>query len=331
MRNIIHIVHWEMSGIYGVAKTLQERGKEVGDNHQIITLRKSKDFSDKVRFLFRFVYSLFVIILSKKDIIHSHSFLPFLLTLFAKKDSTVFTFHNAYPFLKGTDFKSRLKCRMLKLIIKCKKPRITGVGKLVCEYIKLGVGVEAKAIPNGIDINQFVFTLPHKKIETLGSVGRLDLQKNYSTLVEAFSRIDLDLEIAGEGVQREKIESIITEFGISNVILKGFQKDVVEFQREVDGFVCSSLYEGFSLALIESILLGKPVISTNVGVAYDFPELDFPRLGYDVASMRKGIKEWLLLSLDDLQEKAIKNRNLAEHLFNITHIYEVYKTEVWQC
>jgi len=332
VRKIIHIVHWEMSGIFEVAKTLAVRGGELGDTHEIIVLRKNKKLSDKVLSIFRMMSCIYKLFFIKNSIIHAHSFLPFLLTVFTRNSDVVLTFHNAYPFLKEISLKSRLKCNFLKFVINSKSPKLTAVGKLVSEYVSSGTGFEAMTIQNGMKISAFDFTLPDKPIRYIGSVGRLDEQKNYTELIKAivFVSSNIELKIAGEGIQRQRLEALIERNEIKNIKLIGFINNIISFHNTTDAFICSSIFEGCNLSIIESILLGKPVISTNVGVAYDFPELDLIRMETNEQSMTKEINKWLELSLDELQATAKKNRKLAEHLFNINTVYDIYRDKIWE-
>jgi glycosyltransferase involved in cell wall biosynthesis len=219
----------------------------------------------------------------------------------------------------------------LIFIIKVKSPKLTAVGKLVAEYVEFGTCHKALPIQNGMNIADFSFSAPASTIKLVGSIGRLDKEKNYLNLILAIPNISskFTLEIAGEGVQRNLLEETVYQEKIRNVNLIGFQSDIISFHNKIQGFVCSSYHEGCNLSFIESILLGNPVISTNVGVAYDFPELDFPRMENDKVSMSSSIDKWLKSPLEELQEKAKYNRVLAEKLFCIEAVYNIYREKIW--
>lgn len=329
MKKIIHIVHWKMSGIFSVANTLKECGELSCDSHQVFVLRKNRGKIDSVLFLFRVLYLFFYLPFCRNSIVHSHSFLPFLISVFSKQ--TVFTFHNAYPYLIDDNLKSILKRFLLRVVIFINKPRFTAVGKKVASYVKSGLDVDPFFIPNGLKISDYEFCLKFGPIKHLGAVGRLDEQKNYISLIKAAKSFPegVSLRVAGEGIQRHLIEKTIRDFQLQNIDLNGYVDDIIEFNRSIDGLVCSSLYEGCNLFLIEGILLGTPIISTNVGVAFDFPELIFPRMDDDVESMSKSINEWLNIPENILQEQAVINRKFAELNFDINIIYSKYIESVW--
>jgi glycosyltransferase involved in cell wall biosynthesis len=110
----------------------------------------------------------------------------------------------------------------------------------------------------------------------IGSVGRLDKQKEYESLIHALARVvqvrpEVHLVIAGEGPDRLHLEALIRTLGLTrSVCLHGFENDVSTFLSALDVFVCSSAWEGGPYTVIEAILMKKPVVSTAVGFV---PEL----------------------------------------------------------
>lgn len=105
----------------------------------------------------------------------------------------------------------------------------------------------------------------------IGSVGRLDKQKGYENLVRAARRVvdahpEVRFAVAGEGPLRPLLEKLIADLKLEPFFtLCGFQSDVADFLAALDIYVCSSLWEGLPLALVEAILFNKPVVATDVG------------------------------------------------------------------
>ncbi|MBV8357234.1 MAG: glycosyltransferase, partial [Deltaproteobacteria bacterium] len=106
----------------------------------------------------------------------------------------------------------------------------------------------------------------------LASAGRLDEQKGFEYLIRAAqivcsARPDVLFLIAGEGPLREPLQTLINSAGLAfQVRLLGFRSDPQMVIAASDIFVCSSLWEGSPLAVLEAMALGVPTISTNVGV-----------------------------------------------------------------
>lgn len=100
------------------------------------------------------------------------------------------------------------------------------------------------------------------------AVGRLTPQKDYKTLLQAFSIArgtrDLRLMILGEGELRSGLETLIEQLGlVEDVALPGFTENPFAYMRQADMFVLSSLWEGLPTVLIEAMACGAPVISTD--------------------------------------------------------------------
>jgi glycosyltransferase involved in cell wall biosynthesis len=77
------------------------------------------------------------------------------------------------------------------------------------------------------------------------------------------------LDIVGEGELRETLEALIQKYELQNVHLHGKKTDreLIEFYKSADIFVLPSLQEGLSLAMLEALAAGLPV------VASDLPEI----------------------------------------------------------
>lgn len=100
------------------------------------------------------------------------------------------------------------------------------------------------------------------------SVGRLEAEKGYATLLRAFSEIenchDSLLVICGEGRERKNLEKLAQQLGIqANVYLPGFVANPYSYLAHADLFVLSSNSEAFGVVLVEALAVGIPVVSTD--------------------------------------------------------------------
>lgn len=136
----------------------------------------------------------------------------------------------------------------------------------------------------GVGINTSVFA-PKKgdlainanKREELGlamtdtvmlSVGELNKNKNHEIVLRAmaqFGRSDLHYVIAGRGDLKEHLEQLAKELGVSKQLhLLGFRTDVKELFKMADFFAHPSFREGLSVAVMEAMANGLPVICTEI-------------------------------------------------------------------
>lgn len=100
------------------------------------------------------------------------------------------------------------------------------------------------------------------------AVGRLSPEKGFLRLVRIFSdllseEVEHKLIIVGEGEEREKLEEIIAERGVGDkVLLAGYQDNPYPYMKNADFIVCSSFTEGLPVIAMESLALGRPIVSS---------------------------------------------------------------------
>tara|TARA_B100000035_G_scaffold279218_1_gene258691 strand:- start:261 stop:878 length:618 start_codon:yes stop_codon:yes gene_type:complete len=107
------------------------------------------------------------------------------------------------------------------------------------------------------------------KTDYILSIGRLTKQKNFFLLINAFKEIikeypNLKLIILGEGEDREKLEKLIKNLNLENIVfLEGYKKNIFNYLHNCECYISSSLYEDPGFTLIESGFLNKPVIAAD--------------------------------------------------------------------
>ncbi|MBF7071670.1 glycosyltransferase [Aliarcobacter butzleri] len=103
-----------------------------------------------------------------------------------------------------------------------------------------------------------------KKRFTFVTVGRLDSGKNHKLLIEAVKDFNADLWIIGDGELKEELKKYINELNLNDkVYLLGKKENPFSFLSKADCFVFSSNYEGFPNVLVEALVCGLPIISTD--------------------------------------------------------------------
>jgi glycosyltransferase involved in cell wall biosynthesis len=142
-------------------------------------------------------------------------------------------------------------------------------------------------VHNGADLTLYAEPLPGTLRQELGLtpdqpliivLGRLSPNKGQQYLVQAAPAIlaqfpTAHFVLAGNPDGRAHLEESIRAASLdSHFSLIGFRTDVANLLRSSDLFVLPSLAEGFSLAIIEALAAGLPVIATRVGGAAEVIE-----------------------------------------------------------
>jgi glycosyltransferase involved in cell wall biosynthesis len=102
------------------------------------------------------------------------------------------------------------------------------------------------------------------------AVGRLVDLKGHDVLLKAVAELvdqgfdDVYVLIAGEGEERPKLEELICRFKLQRFVkLLGLRHDVLRLMKFSDIFVISSRFEGLSIAMIEAMACGLPIIASD--------------------------------------------------------------------
>ena len=123
-------------------------------------------------------------------------------------------------------------------------------------------------IYNGI--SRFSLDPSENKLLTVGTIAELHKIKGLDILLKAWSKFirkhPARLLIVGEGEERENLENMAHNLGISgSVDFKGFVNDARSFLSHFDIFVLASRSENLPYAILEAGLAGLPVVATSVG------------------------------------------------------------------
>lgn len=125
-------------------------------------------------------------------------------------------------------------------------------------------------IPNPISVTT---NASKKQKQKIVSVGRHEKSKNHQMTIFAFNRYvqtnpEHTLHFYGDGSLRNKLIYQVGELNLSDkVFFHGVVDDIHENIKDAEMFVLSSKYEGQPNALLEAMMMGIPVITT------DFPSV----------------------------------------------------------
>ncbi len=191
-------------------------------------------------------------------------------------------------------------------------------------------------VPNGISLADFC----NKKREGakrpyIFAIGRLHYDKGYDILIRAFSEIasrwpQLDLVIAGDGQEKESLETLVKELNLTErVMLVGvvLGEDKSRLFHNSEFFVLPSRIEPFGITVTEAMANSKAIVASRVGGVPEF--IIDGENGYLVPSENSealaGAIERILLNQDKRKNMEKINRKLVEKRFTWTIIARQYE------
>lgn len=131
------------------------------------------------------------------------------------------------------------------------------------EVAKLGVDITRFTPLDQKELLRKKLSLPPEAF-VIGYVGRISTEKNITLLVEAFQQAHIQRKIlllvgAGEPATMERYRHL------PHIRVTGFVTNVEDYLKAMDVFVMPSLTETTSLATLEAMSSGLPVVVTKVG------------------------------------------------------------------
>jgi len=151
---------------------------------------------------------------------------------------------------------------------------------------RLGTDIEISPLPTAADVKLFKPRRPETVRPQMGCpadapiyifVGRLTAVKGVPLILEALqivrqSRPEALLLIVGDGEERRNLEGLARRLGIADAVrFLGMcpPEQVAQLIACADAGLFASYTEGFSVAMVEQLACGRPIVSTDVSGARD--------------------------------------------------------------
>lgn len=267
----------------------------------------------------------------KPDIIHAHDFTAgTVCALTAGRIPVISHLHNNSPWIKKVGVKSVVygaSCFRYQ--------KILTVSDAVMNEFVFGKCFARKSavVGNPIDLTTIWSKTETAVINEESDVlflGRLMPPKNPLLFIDIVAEIaksfpDVRVAVVGEGDLRAAIEEKIYCYGIEkNVKLYGFQENPYGLVKNTKVMCIPSVWEGFGLAAVEGLALGKPVVAANVG---GLPHIVNDECGKLCAEKSEYITELLQILSDD----AYKEKKSAAALVEAEkyHNTAAYSDTIW--
>lgn len=214
----------------------------------------------------------------------------------------------AYPFAKGVIFQT----------------------EMAKSFFPKNIQKKGVVLQNPVDATRIPEPCMGKRKKVFVAVGRLEPQKNFPLLINAFAKFCEDIDeyeliIYGEGSERENLENLINNLQLGGrVQLPGRDFDVLNKINDSAAFILSSDYEGMPNALIEAMCMGMPVISTDCpsGGPHELVNDGINGFLIPVNSEKSLVSAMLEITDSEVQKQFEKNlkqfrsRMTSDHVFN---------------
>ncbi len=219
------------------------------------------------------------------DVIVSHTVvswrtLPALIALRAARPGTPLI-HVEHSYTEGFVTHNVTRQRRFKSLLRIAFAlfdRVVAVSHAQAAWIKkhqLCPERQLVAIQSAVDLTPFKAIEPPKgPIKVLGAIGRLDRQKGFDMLIEAFRRLpdpDLRLHIIGTGAEEQALKSLAG--ADDRIVFKGHSADPTGTYSSVDAVIMPSRWEAYGLVAIEAAAARRPLLCTPIDGLQDHAAL----------------------------------------------------------
>ncbi|MEY8232645.1 glycosyltransferase [Oscillospiraceae bacterium 50-16] len=165
-------------------------------------------------------------------------------------------------------------------------------------------------------------------------VGRIDRWKACERLFAVLWRLYQEgyrsyWTIVGDGEDFNRIDSLFANSELSDYVeLTGQRSNPYSFVREADVFALLSKYEGLPNTIFEALILGTPVIATNVGGVS--LQIQDGKTGWLVENSEEGIYKGIKYILEHPEQVAQAKVCLAQYKYDNDEILRIAKNILFE-
>lgn len=198
------------------------------------------------------------------------SFMDFITTYFTALAHTtrinekqkLFCFvRNSLPYLSQNFVQQELNLKLNLLALKSANKVIAN--SLFCQNELINFGItNVILLRNPAIINECKNEVKYENYAI--AIGRLVNDKNYETMIKAFKRANLKnlkLIILGEGDKLSELKQLANG---ANIEFLGYKNNATEYIKNAKFFIHASYFEGSPNSVLESYMLAKPAILSDI-------------------------------------------------------------------
>lgn len=274
----------------------------------------------------------------KPDVIVAHTFWPTVLAgVFLKSYKKVVTVHNnpiedytyEYGYIIGW-----LMTIIFNLALNFYDV-IVPISNYVKSNIRTFVQKRIKVIYNGVEdrYRQFDYANNNGNILNLVTISVLNKRKNVKKILEILKLLKehnnykVNCKIIGEGKEMPKLQKFVKKHGLGDSVSflgKVPREAVFDYIKESDALIFTSKSEGFGLVVVESFMMGKPVIVNDIPVMWEI--VDNSNNGYILKSnldFVRAIKS--LYNFEKRNKMSLAARDKYLSYFTVNKMVEQYE------
>ena len=255
--------------------------------------------------------------------------------------------------LKDGDFAKKVNFYLIKILYRYANKVIFISQKMREEFLKNFPYVNNYCVINNPHDIEKIEQLSQERVENftfqrdkkyLITVGRLSPEKRLYSLIDTLKELDRDIEllIVGDGVEEQSLKAYTKEQNLQRrVHFLGRVDNPFKYIKASDIFVLASEGEGFPNVIIESMVCGTPIISTDcltgpreilaptTNINFQLKEdIEVAQYGIlypidDRDSLKKAIE--LLLNDNELYTNYQKEAQIEAQRYSVKNIINQYK------
>lgn len=173
-------------------------------------------------------------------------------------------------------------------------------------------------IPPCVDLSRFLdLPAPSGPVRRVGALGRLDPQKGFDILVQAFRAVDVPgatLEIFGDGPERAHLDTLAQED--PRIVFHGHVADPMAAMKAVDAIAMPSRREPYGLVALEALAAARPLLVSRAdGLRDHAANGAIPVATLEVTDWTAALTELMTGETAEASDAARRNAAQAERRF----------------